>query len=192
LVLPDGTKVWLNAASSITYPVAFGNERKVKITGEVYFDVVHDATKSFKVVAGKTEITDIGTEFNVYAYYDEEIMKTTLLEGAVKVNGKLLDPGQQAQVDKNAQIKVINLTNAEDVIAWKRGLINFNATDIPALLRQIGRWYNIEVKIQGKLPDIYLTGTIPRNTKLSSVVKILELNNLKCSIQENKLLISAK
>lgn len=193
LTLPDGTKVWLNAESSIRYPVAFaGNERKVEITGEAYFEVVHNASQPFRVFAGKTEIEDIGTHFNVNAYGDEPLLKTTLLEGAIRVNGQLLKPGQQAQLSGDQGIKIVELPDAGSVVAWKDGVINFSAADVATLLRQIERWYNVQVRIEGQLPDIYLTGTIPNSMKLSSVMKVLELNKIKCSLQGNELIVSTQ
>lgn len=192
LTLPDGSRVWLNAESSIRYPVAFtGKERKVEITGEAYFEVVHISSKPFKVIAAKTEIEDIGTHFNINAYGDEPLLKTTLLEGAVKICGHLLRPGQQAQVGVDQTVRVVELPDAENIIAWKEGIINFSAVDIATLLRQIERWYNVEVRVEGQLPDIYLTGTLPSSMKLSSVMKVFELNKIKCRLQGNELIVCA-
>ncbi|MDE1192684.1 MAG: FecR domain-containing protein [Arachidicoccus sp.] len=122
LVLPDGSKAWLNAASSIRYPVAFsGKQRKVEITGEVYFEIVHKAETSFIVSAGNAEITDLGTHFNVSAYEDEPLIKATLLEGSIAVNHSKITPGEQAQVNKRREMKIVTLSDAEDAVAWQKG-----------------------------------------------------------------------
>lgn len=190
LVLPDGSKVWLNSASSIRYPVAFtGKERKVDITGEAYFEVVHNGAMPFKVMAGNTEITDIGTHFNVYAYKDEVALKTTLLEGAIKVDDKILKPGEQAQVNNDNKIKVVQLPDAEDAIAWKNGKISFDNADVPTLMRQLSRWYNLEIIYTGKVPEKQLLGSISRNTNLSTVVSALRENDIHCRIDGNKLIV---
>lgn len=193
LVLPDGTKAWLNAASSIRYPTAFsGNERKVYITGEVYFDVVHDAKNPFKVAVNNSLITDIGTRFNVYAYNDEPVLQTTLLEGSVQIGGQILKPGYQAQVNQTNGIKIVKIENPEDVVAWKQGNISFNNVDIQTLMRQLSRWYDIDVQYVGKIPEEQLLGTISRQTPLSAIVHVLEENDIHCKIQGNKLIVYPK
>lgn len=193
LVLPDGTKVWLNAASSIKYPVVFsGKERKVEITGEAYFEIKHNAAMPFKVAAGKMLITDIGTDFNVSAYEDESTIKTTLLEGAVKVNGLLLKPGQQAQTNLDNKTQVTNIPDPEDVIAWKNGEINFDNVDVATLMRQLSRWYNVDIIYTGKIPQGNLFGGISRQTNLSIIMKALQDNNIHCRLEGNKLMISGE
>ena len=186
LVLADGTKVWLNALSSIHFPSSFtGKERPVEITGEIYFEVAKNVSKPFKVKVNGMEIEVLGTHFNINAYSDEAIIKTTLLEGSVKVvNGKssvLIKPGQQAQVANNSSgdggIKVINDADVNAAVAWKNGLLVFNRTDIKELLRQISRWYDVDFEFSGdiKTPKVY--GEIPRTVTLSEVLKIIETNS---------------
>lgn len=191
LVLPDGTRVWLNAASSIKYPVAFnGVDRNVEITGEAYFEVSHNA-KPFKVKAGSTEIIDLGTAFNVYAYNDEPALKATLLQGAIKIQDKILKPGEQAQVN-GSTMRVTKLSDAGDVIAWKNGEINFEHVDVATLLRQVSRWYDVEIVYKEALPQTRLLGTISRQTNLSTIVKVLNEYGISCKIEGNKLIVAAK
>ncbi|MEO9022955.1 MAG: FecR domain-containing protein [Ginsengibacter sp.] len=189
LILADGSKVWLNAASSIRFPTSFaGNERKVEITGEAYFEVTHDASKPFRVeFRGKTgrtgEIEVLGTHFNVNAYDDENAIKATLLEGSVRVReGKesiLIVPGEQAMVDNNGNsITVKKNVDITQVVAWKEGLFEFNNTDIQTIMRQVARWYNIEVNFEGKIPSDGFTGKISRNVPLSDFLKVLQLNGV--------------
>lgn len=177
LILGDGTKVWLNAASSITFPVAFiGSERRVTITGEAYFEVVHDDKMPFKVISGDETTEDIGTHFNINSYTDENAVKTTLLEGAVKVwyNGdsKLLTPGQQA-VFKSNTLSVAN-ANTEEAIAWKNGYFRFNNEKIESIMRKLSRWYNIDVSYDSKVSDEGYYGTISRFKNISEVLNMLE------------------
>ena len=181
LILPDGTKVWLNAASSITYPTAFtGNQRLVKVTGEAYFEVVHNAKMPFVVKAGNESVTDIGTHFNINAYNDEEITKTTLLEGSVLIsyNNKkqILIPGEQAQIKGN-EISVIKNADLKKVMAWKDGLFHFDGDDLPTVMRSISRWYDVDVVYDFK-PTDHFTGVISRNVNASEVFKMLELTGV--------------
>ena len=178
LTLSDGTDVWLNAASSITYPTAFAaNERKVKITGEVYFEVAHNAKAPFEVQKEGLRVQVLGTHFNMNTYDDETAAKVTLLEGAVRVtteNGSsLLAPDQQAQVqDKNIQIN--HHVNLEEVMAWKNGLFRFKGASIEALMRQLARWYDVDIEYRRTVTDRFYAD-IPRDTKLSDALKALEL-----------------
>ncbi|MDB5199202.1 MAG: anti-sigma factor [Chitinophagaceae bacterium] len=172
LVLSDGTGVWLNAASSITYPTAFtGSERKVQITGEVYFEVAHNAKQPFTVIAHGTAIHDIGTAFNVNAYSNEEKIKVTLVEGSIKVETVVLKPGQQAQVAND--IKVV-AANINEVIAWKNGQFRFEGQDIETIMRQLSRWYDVEINYKVKT-NKHFTGIISRNVNASEVLKMLEM-----------------
>lgn len=194
LTLADGTKVTLDAASSITYPVAFvGNERKVTITGQVYFEVVHNAAKPFRVQVGDQTIEDIGTHFNINAYSDEPVVTTTLLEGAVKLSKgnayTLLKPGQQGSiVPKDDQYKVAaaDLTSA---MAWKNGMFNFDHTDLQPLMRQISRWYDVDVVYNGPATGFEFVGGIKRNTNLSNVLKILQQSGISFTIEGKKLIV---
>jgi ferric-dicitrate binding protein FerR (iron transport regulator) len=194
LVLPDGSKVWLNAASSLTYPTAFtGNQRNVTITGEAYFEVAKDKTKPFQVTAGNTTIEVTGTTFNINAYADEAGVNTTLLEGAVQINSgknaQSLTPGQQAIVSGNGTIQHIKEAATEQAIAWKNGIFNFDKTDLPTMMRQLARWYDVEVVYQGVIPGRVFGGEIERSLHLSQVVSILQRMNIKCTIEGKKLIV---
>jgi transmembrane sensor len=178
LVLPDGTKVWLNAASSITYPTAFTNkERKVTVTGEAYFEVVHNAKMPFIVKVNNQEITDLGTSFNINAYPDEANIKTTLLEGSVSVSynnqKELLKPGQQSQATGN-NLTVVDHADLKKVMAWKNGLFRFDGDDLSTVMRSISRWYDVDVVYDVK-PTDHFTGVISRNVNASEVFNMLEL-----------------
>jgi len=181
VVLPDGSKVWLNAASSLKYPTAFtGNERKVELTGEAYFEVVHNNKQPFRVVTANQTIEDIGTYFNINAYQDEPVIKTTLLEGSIKIseNGRsaILKPGEQAQIMVNSSKININLNaDAEEAIAWKNGRTQFNNADIKSIMRMLSRWYNIDVVYQGNINESGFGGSVSRSKNISEVLKVLEL-----------------
>lgn len=187
LVLADGTKVWLNAASSITFPTAFtGNGRRVQITGEAYFEVTKDPTKPFTVSISSpsakldgAEVKVLGTHFNIKAYDDESSIKTTLLEGSVRVTKEnsdaLLKPGQEALLDDKGEDFKVTEANTGEAVAWKNGLFEFNNMDIKSIMRQLSRWYDIEVVYQGDVEDKSFSGVISQNTNLSQVLKMLQL-----------------
>jgi transmembrane sensor len=192
LTLPDGTKVWLNAASSLTYPVSFtGKQREVTLKGEAYFEVVHNDKMPFLVLADGMEIKDLGTHFNVMAYSDEANVATTLIEGAVAVSdgGKatLLKPGQQAVHYKNkATGIVVQEADIDQAIAWKNGEFYFSHTSIYDIMRQVSRWYDVDVYYQDS-PDAYLSGNIRKNVHVSEVFRMLELaGNVKFKIENRK------
>jgi len=197
LILPDGTAVWLNAASSITYPTAFtGNERSVQITGEAYFEIQKDKTRPFRVKfntgadSGVVEV--LGTDFNINAYTDEDAVRTTLLEGSVRVVSRettLLHPGQQIQLDNKGHAKLIPDADVEDVIAWKNGRFHFENADIQTVMRQIARWYNVEVVFEGKITTEKFEGDIPRSSQLTEVFKILELSKVHFKIDDKKVTV---
>jgi transmembrane sensor len=198
LVLSDGTKVWLNAASSIHFPVAFNpKERVVEISGEVYFEVARNETAPFivKKTSDNFQVQVLGTRFNVNAYDDEDAVKITLLEGSVKVKDEdvsgILRPGQQAQLN-NGLISINDKVNLDEVMAWKNGMFIFNKTDIIALFRQLSRWYNVELVIKGIVPDKKFVGGIYRNSSLSQVLEILRENNLVTKIEGRKIIVSSK
>ncbi|MEO7044232.1 MAG: FecR domain-containing protein, partial [Ferruginibacter sp.] len=157
LVLPDGSRVWLDASSSITYPAAFiGSQRKVEITGQAYFEVKKNEMLPFVVQAGAESIQVLGTHFNVNAYEDEMAVKTTLLEGSVKIvkgaTRTIISPGQQMQVFKNGEVRLINNFDVEEAIAWKSGFFSFNKSDLKTVMRQLSRWYNVQIIYQGNIP----------------------------------------
>lgn len=169
LILPDGSKVWLNSKSSITFPTAFtGKERIVKISGEALFEVVHNAKHPFKVQTEKQTIEDIGTIFNVNAYTDEASTKTTLVEGKVKVNDILLSPGQQSD---GLHLKTVN---TKRYVAWKNNDFYFENDNIETVMKELSRWYNIEVKYEGNITTENFTAQISRNKNISSILQILE------------------
>lgn len=201
ITLADGTRVWLNAASSITFPVAFiGNERKVDIKGEAYLEVAHDASKPFKVKKGEMEVTVLGTKFNVNTYEDEADMKVTLLEGSVLVNKISADgntivkqvkikPGQQAKFSP-ANIVVENNVNIEEVMAWKNGFFKFNNTTIETLMRQIEKWYDVDIIYEGKVTS-HFVATIPKTVSAQNVFKILEQTGaVHFKIEGKKVIVS--
>lgn len=194
LLLADGSKVWLNAASSITFPTTFtGNERKVEITGEAYFEVAHNAGKPFIVSVNGMNVEVLGTHFNVNAYTDEATIKTTLLEGSVKVtkNGKeqILAPGQQANLDSNAEFTLIKDADTEEAMAWRNGNFYFKNVDITTVMRQLSRWYDMEVYYQGKVPDLKFNGEIGRTLTLKEVLEGLAFTNVRFRIEEGRKLI---
>jgi len=186
LSLPDGSRVWLNAESSITYPTAFtGKDRKVSVTGESYFEIAKNAYQPFSVEEKGMTIAVLGTGFNVNGYDDEQFSKSTLVEGKVKINyekvGALLEPGMQAQVyrgpNPDNQVPAIKVgpADVEQAIAWKNGLFAFTDADPPTVMRQLSCWYNVDVKYDGTLPtDKYqFNGKIGKSLTLDQVLKIL-------------------
>jgi len=169
LILPDGSKVWLNAQSSITFPTAFnGKERIVRITGEALFEVAHNAEHPFKVQTEKQTIQDIGTTFDVSAYADEPTTKTTLIEGKVKVNDMFLEPGQQSD---GIHIKTVNTRR---YTAWKNGDFYFEDDNIQTVMRELSRWYNVKINYEGDMTTESFDAQISRNKNISAVLNILE------------------
>lgn len=196
LTLSDGTKIWLNAASSLRFPLVFaGNERKVEMTGEIYFEVAKNANKPFKVISNGQEVEVLGTHFNVMAYPNEKAIKTTLVEGSVKVTkdnrSTILQPGQQAKVGFNNGIfRTINDVSLEEELAWKDGNFQFNNASLDVIMRQIERWYDVDIEYVGKVPDEHFTGKLPRNTNLSNVLKILSMSEIQFKIEGKKIIIT--
>ena len=179
LVLPDGTEVWLDAEASITFPSMFiGSERRVKVTGQAYFEVRADKDHPFKVdVEGRQTIEVLGTHFNINAYGSEANIKTSLLEGSIKLssgNGKsvVLKRGEQGQVTND--IKVVNGADLAEVMAWKNGRFHFENTSIETIMRQVERWYDVQVEYQDKIPHLFVA-RIPREVPLTELLKLLEL-----------------
>jgi ferric-dicitrate binding protein FerR (iron transport regulator) len=177
MALSDGSHVWLNAGSSVTFPLAFtGNERKVSITGEAYFEIAHDAARPFFVSKGDVQVQVLGTHFNVNGYDDEADIKVTLLEGSVKITSGnrsgLLKPGQQAQVAPEAgmgSIRIQNEVDLDEVVAWKNGIFNFTNVDLPIIMRQLARWYDVDIIYEGEIPARKFEGKIQRNLNLGQV-----------------------
>lgn len=195
LILPDGTKVWLNSISSLKFPAGFnGTERNVELTGEAYFEVTKNKKMPFKVKVGDTNVEVLGTHFNVMAYTDEQNYKTTLLEGSVRVGvestGKsvILKPGQQARIEKGNAIKVQEV-NIEEVVAWKDGYFQFSRENIQDIMKKFERWYDIEVVYEGDIPKEEFVGKIRRGVTLSQALKILKLSEVNFKIEGRKVTI---
>jgi transmembrane sensor len=180
LILDDGTKVWLNAGSSLAYPSRFsGKVREVKMTGEVYFEVAKNVSMPFIVKVNDATIDVLGTQFNINAYADEPLVKTTLAEGSIRINyakdHELLKPGQQAVI-KNGQSGLnIKTANVSRVLSWKNGVFSFDHADIYSIMRQLARWYNVEVEYKGSFDSTdEFGGKILRNVNLSKVLELLQ------------------
>ncbi len=193
LVLPDGSKVWLNSSSSIRFPTAFnGDERKVELTGEAYFEIAKNADQPFKVTVKEMEVRVIGTHFNIMAYDDEKTINTTLIEGSVKVtkglSEKALRPGQQSRIGLDENIKVTE-ADIEEVIAWKNGYFQFNGNDIETIMRQMARWYDVKVFYKDKIPDGHFSGIVSRKNNISQVLKILEGGGVQFRIEGKKVTV---
>jgi transmembrane sensor len=171
----------LDAVSSIRFPASFSSkERKVEITGQVYFEVAHDKTKPFRVTARGVTVEVLGTHFNINAYDDESTIKTTLLEGLIKISASgqtgLLKPGQQAQIGStDSKIKIINEVDVEQVVDWMNGDFIFNGEDIYTTMRKISRWYDVDVVYQGSSKNLQLEGRVSRSKNISIVLKAMEL-----------------
>lgn len=197
VVLPDGTAVWLNAATSLRYPTAFnGNERVVTLRGEAYFEVAKNTEKPFRVqIDEHTAVEVLGTHFNIHAYSDENQISTTLLEGKVMMTRSdaslrrvVLNPGQQAIVYDD-QLSVSKQVNIDQVMAWKNGMFNFEGLDLPSVLRQLSRWYDVEIVYEGKIPTRKFGGEMQRDLSLQQVLRILERMDVKCRIENKNRLV---
>ncbi|MBX2925206.1 MAG: DUF4974 domain-containing protein [Chitinophagaceae bacterium] len=199
LVLADGTQVWLNAASSLRFPVSFtGTKRTVELTGEGYFEVaqvpadgkggkIPFIVKILNAADNTGEVEVLGTHFNIMAYGDEGVVKTTLLEGSVKVKNNtrntLLKPGQQANLRKDV-LYTNDHVDVEEIVAWKDGYFQFDRkAPIEQVMRQIARWYDVEIHYEGSIPNRRFGGKIARDSRLQDVLKMLELNNIHFSVQ---------
>ncbi|MEO8415934.1 MAG: FecR family protein [Ginsengibacter sp.] len=194
VVLPDRSKVWLNSASSLHFPTAFKEKlRVVELTGEAYFEVTKNNNKPFLVKVRDMEVKVLGTHFNINAYPDESTIKTSILEGRVKITkGKaigLVNSGEQALLsNKESKMKIID-RNMDEVVAWKNGLFQFDGADITTIMREIGRWYNVEIEYADKVPVRQFEGKISRNAELSDVLRILELSNVKFTLVGSKIIV---
>lgn len=194
IVLPDGSEAWLNAASSISFPTEFGDRRSVTITGEVYFEVTKDDKHPFIVSADKNlAIQVLGTSFNVKAYRDEKNIVTTLLTGAVKISiqgagSQSLKPGQQGTVSSEKPgIQLNTAVDPDKVIAWKNGYFNFDAQRLEEVLKQLERWYDIEVTYDNSLANLSFYGELPRDMTLNEIIKALSYTGLQLKIEGKKL-----
>ncbi|MEO6136350.1 MAG: FecR family protein [Ginsengibacter sp.] len=194
LILTDGTKVWLNAASSLRFPANFvGKERQVELVGEAYFEVAHHAEKPFIVKLPNMEVEVLGTHFNINSYEDESTIKATLLEGSIKINqqggSNFLKPGQQAEVNKTGDIKIIKKVDIESVIAWKNEKFQFDRADIKTIMRQIERWYDVDVEYEANI-STHFGGSISRNVNLSQVLNIMQqTQKVKFKVEGQKVIV---
>ena len=194
LTLVDGTKVWLNAASSLKFPTVFsGSERIVELTGEAYFEVAHNYKQPFIVKTARQVVQDIGTQFDINSYADEDIVSTTLVEGSVKIydakGQTMIKPGQQYVLKSDESSEVKNDVDVEEITAWKSGMFQFNNANIKTIMRQIGRWYDVDVEYRGLIPSSTYHGRISRNSNASAVLKILELSGINFSIEGRKIIV---
>jgi transmembrane sensor len=196
VILPDGSKVWLNAASSLKYPTAFkGAERNVELTGEAYFEVAKNATMPFYVKSAGQTVKVLGTHFNINAYEDERVIKTTLLEGSIQIAYQqakaLIKPGETARITLGLANKIIVDEDLDtgDAVAWKDGYFQFNHSDIQTVMRQISRWYDVTVSYRGAVSSKDFGGAIQRNLSLSQVLHILEKSQLHFIINGKEVVV---
>lgn len=200
VVLPDGSKVWLNTLSSIRFPTTFRcGERTVELTGEAYFEITKKCEQPFKVhIVSKTggdgmDIQVLGTSFNVMAYTNENEIKTTLLDGAIKVlkgqEGTILTPGEQMKLNNQGKFDLDKHADTELALAWKNGSTAFKSADIQSIMRQVERWYDIDIAYEGHIPERTFTGAIPRNQNLSELVKLLEVSKINFKLEGRKLTV---
>ncbi|WP_121200321.1 FecR family protein [Mucilaginibacter gracilis] len=180
VVLPDGTQVWLNAASSLKYPTQFkGIERHVVLNGEAYFEVAKNKNMPFTIEANNVNIKVLGTHFNVMAYNDETIVKTTLLEGSVllsnSTNNALLVPGQQANVENSGGKFLVNYVNTDDAVSWKNGYFTFRRENMISIMKKVARWYDVDVTYQNDVSRVSFGGTVSRAKNIEELLNKIEL-----------------
>jgi transmembrane sensor len=208
LILPDGSKVWLNAASSLRYPTVFvGNERRVEVSGEVFFEVARNTKMPFKVTippppgaarGGIADIEVLGTQFNVNAYSNETAIRTTLVEGSLKVVNResaignkpfvVLTPGKQAALTADARLTVAD-ADVDKVVAWKRGIFNFEDASLEEVMRQIERWYDIQVVYEKNVPDIKFGGKMSNDVSLQGLLRSLQESDVHFRLEGRKLIV---
>lgn len=198
VTLPDGTRVWLNSSSSLSFPTSFvGKEREVLLTGEAYFEVAKNKNKPFIVnVAGKQEVEVLGTHFNITAFDDDRDINTTLLEGSVKVKYNdtdvLIKPGQMAVNNFQKKLRVVD-ADIEEVMAWKNDMFIFNNENIASIMKKISRWYNVDVEFKGNTSGINFDGNYSRSKGLKSLLKNIELTDqVHFVIVERRITVIAK
>lgn len=193
---PDGSRVWLNAASSIKYPLKFKDSRTVILTGQAYFEIAPDPAHPFIVKVGEMEVRVLGTSFDIMAYKDEQVVNTTLIDGAVKVlqgnTSATLHPGQQSTLNTANGKMEIATANLENVLAWRNGKFELENTDLPTFLRQLSRWYDIEIAVEAPAEEVAAKkfgGRIGRDMDLQDVIKILDLYGVACKLENRKLTV---
>lgn len=196
IMLSDGTKVMLNSASSLTFPTSLkGRNRQVELSGEAYFEVAKQKDSRFRVVSGLQTVEVLGTHFNVNAYTDEETIKTTLLEGSVKVStasaSAVIEPGEQAVWNRSSENELSKRRiDIDKETAWINGVFTFEGDDLKSIMRQVARWYDVNVIYEGPINEEKYFGGISRNSKLSAVFKILELNNVNFKVSGKTVKVS--
>ena len=194
IILPDGSKVWLNAATSLSFPTRFtGKLRQVSVSGEAYFEVAKNAVMPFQVKTERAKIEVLGTHFNVMAYADEQDSKTTLLEGAIKINSKnsinILKPGQQALINTAGQQVIDNEADLDDAVAWKNGMFQFKDAGIQEIMRQVSRWYNVQVSYKGEITKRQFTGRIARNVDAPALLAMLQYMGVQAGIKNDQIVV---
>ncbi len=194
LNLADGSKVWLNSASSLRFPVRFTDDtREVELKGEAYFEVSEDIHKKFTVHSGNQSVEVLGTHFNINAYTDEPAITTTLIEGKVRVielstkESQILKPGEQSRVDRN--IKIQRTIDTQTEVAWKDGYFYFENAPIETVMRQLGRWYGVTTRYEGQLPEHHFAGAISTNLTLLEVLGILEKSNVHFRLEGKEVIV---
>jgi transmembrane sensor len=196
VTLPDGTKAWLNAGSSITYPITFAtNERRVTVIGEVYLEIVHNAKQPFRITVKDQRIEDIGTRLDIKAYDEDSTINTTLLEGSIKLNkgpaSITLKPGQQATIRPDGNTFQLKAIDPESAIAWKNGYFSFDRADIQTVMHEMARWYNVQVIFKGALPKTMFKGKVYRNINASEALKILSYFGAHFQIEGKTIIVTA-
>lgn len=193
LVLPDGSSVWLNAESSIRFPTVFsGGSRDVVLTGEAYFEVLHDSRKPFKVHVRGQVIEDLGTSFNINAYENESALKATLVEGVIRIQNRLMRPGEQAVIDQKGHLEIHPHADIAQVTGWKQGMFIFHQMDMKEILRQVARWYNVDIVYEGVFNQTF-TGGISRRANAEEILKILSYSDkVKFSIKGRKITVQQR
>lgn len=199
LILPDGSKVWLNAASSLRYPTVFNEaSRTVELKGEAYFEISTQKTSNgekvpFYVKVGKMDVEVLGTHFNVMAYPDEQEISTTLLEGAVRLRNDhmhtLIKPGEQGILDSHTNAFKVQPANTDKIMSWKNGIFNFQDNNLEEVMRQLSRWYDIDVVYEKGIPDIVFEGRMGRDLKLSIVLSFLEKSGVHFKLLDERKLV---
>jgi len=194
VLLPDGSKVWLNNASSLRYPVAFtGKDREVELKGEAYFEIARNSSQPFKVRVDDMLVDVLGTSFNISAYQDESTIKTTLVSGAVRVSKgdtrTLLKPSEQVLLNSVGKLSVLKDVDVDGVVAWKSGYFHFERADIKTVMRMLARWYDLDVRYEGPVTDRLFGGDIQRDLNLSQVLEILQKNQVHFDLDGRKLTV---
>lgn len=195
VILADGSKVKLNSSSSITFPVVFtGTSRSVTITGEAFFEIADNPKMPFKVKAYDMEVEARGTRFNINTYLDEPVMKTTLLNGTLRLSknsaNHVLQPSQQGLFDREGNFSIEKNADTDEVTAWNQGMFQFNNSDVQAIMRQLSRWYDVDIVYEPGSPVAQpVFGEIKRDVPLSDVLKLLEKSDVRCRIDGRKLVV---